>query len=68
MPKQKVFNVEMETMACRCCRQGGRWIVVGPDEVATGVSYGCKEDAEEQAQDLNYAFELGKKYARKKKG
>ena len=60
---QNAYRVEVELKGCKCCRAGRTWMVVDPNESAGGTVYGNKEDADEIAEMLNEAFELGRKSA-----
>lgn len=55
----KAYNVEIDDDGCRHCTAGRTWIVVGPDGLGGGTTYGQQEDAEEIAELMNMAYEAG---------
>lgn len=57
------YRVEPKGKACQHCGLGEMWDVVDSDDVALGISYGSKEDAEEMADELNRAFLRGLRWS-----
>jgi hypothetical protein len=59
--KQYPFVVQPDkSKACKNCKAGTMFdVVYDPDDVALGTSYNSKDDAEDMAEELNRAFELG---------
>jgi hypothetical protein len=56
----KAYKVERDdSHECPTCGHGCIWEVVGPDDVALGVSYTDKEDADDVAEELSLAYEAG---------
>jgi hypothetical protein len=55
------YRVEQDADGCACCGDGKSWVIVGPDEVALGTSYFHREDADDLAEDLNSAYEAGRR-------
>jgi len=45
--------------ACAHCGSGLRWLVVGPDEVALGISFENEEAAEDLADNMSRAYLAG---------
>lgn len=59
---QRAYRVEMDDSGvCGCCGRGAMWDVVGPDGIALGRSFGGKDEAEDYARDLSFAYEAGRK-------
>lgn len=58
---EKPYRVEVEHGGCETCGDGKQWCVVGPDDVALGITFGVKEDAEELADMLSDAYVMGKR-------
>jgi len=56
---EKPYTVEQDDSGCCLCGNGKTWNVIDPDGIASGTSYGDKEDAEDLADELNRAFHLG---------
>jgi hypothetical protein len=58
----KPYTVERETKsknACRQCKRGMLYMVVGPGDVAESTFFAEKEDAEDLASRMNSAYEKG---------
>lgn len=55
-----IYCIEQDTPGCNECGEGATWWVIGPDGVASSISYGDKEEAEFLARALNAAYELGR--------
>lgn len=53
------YRVEIEKTGCQHCEAGRMWDVIGPDEMALGISYSLKEDADDMAEYMNMAYERG---------
>ena len=54
------YVVEIDDGAmCRHCGHGRMWLVVGPGDVAEGISFADETDAHEYAGALNSAFNKG---------
>lgn len=58
MDDVKPYQVELET-GCLACGRGRRYVVVH-DDVAMGVEFKEQSDAEEYAEALNAAYEIGR--------
>jgi hypothetical protein len=50
---------EQTESGCEHCGAGKMWLIIDPDGIAGGTSYGDKEEADDLAQELNRAFHLG---------
>jgi hypothetical protein len=59
------YVVEVENEGCVHCGHGKQWIVVDPDGIGGGTTYGDEEDAIEIAEMLTDAFEAGTQTLRK---
>ena len=62
-PELDAYTAFKETEACKRCGGGESWTIKGPDGLCIGSSWEgddaeCR--AEEWAQELNRAYELGK--------
>jgi hypothetical protein len=60
------YTAFRETEPCKRCGEGESWTVKGPDGACIGHSWTGDDadcEAEEMAQMLNAAFELGRKSA-----
>lgn len=55
----EVFRVEVDREGCSYCRAVPTWAIVGPDG-RLGVTFDDKADADDYADDLNMAFEMGR--------
>lgn len=60
---RQAYRVEIDKEGCTKCGAGKIWVIIGPGEMGTGVGYGAEEEADDVAEDLNLAFEEGKKAA-----
>lgn len=49
------YRVVIDTKGCPKCKAGRNWMVIRPNGVGYGISYGCKEEADELAFMLNEA-------------
>lgn len=58
--RDPAYRVERERGPCVACGHGERWIVIGPDDVASGISFEDESDAHQAAGMLSSAFELGR--------
>ena len=61
---QEPYKVVKERHACKTCGHGLLWTVQGPEGDAGGTSYEVESDAQEEANALNHAYELGYKAGR----
>lgn len=57
------YRVEVEAGGCDHCGKGRLWTVVGPDDVAWGISWGSEEDARDWCDAMNAAYDEGRKVA-----
>ena len=58
--EENPYFVEVDNNGCRECGHGRNWVVVDPDGIRGGTSYGLEEDADDLAEDLNRAFNRGR--------
>lgn len=67
MSKRKpAYRVQIGSWGCSKCGNEKEWLVIQPDDVALGRTFDNPNDAEEMAEELNRAYELGRKSAAKK--
>lgn len=64
-PIEEPYFVELDTNGCIHCGHGRMWRIVGPDGSALSISYADDEDATWLAEQLNTAYEVGKREARR---
>jgi hypothetical protein len=53
------YRVVIERHSCAACGRGLLWTVEGPPGDAGGPSYEIENDAREDANAMNHAYELG---------
>ena len=53
------YRVEVDTEECPQCGRGPTFLIVGPDNVAMGTTFSERADADDVADDLNFAFAAG---------
>lgn len=51
------YRVEIDTPECEKCHRAATFNVIGPDDIAEGITFGDECDAEEYAGALNHAYE-----------
>lgn len=56
----EAYRIEEAGTECPACQKGATWDVIGPDDVALGVTYGDYGDADYMARELNNAYEQGR--------
>jgi hypothetical protein len=54
------YAVEPESPPCNECGRDNGFVVVGPDGIALGITFDIVDDAEDLADHLNAAYELGR--------
>ena len=57
--QSKPYAVERSEDGCLHCGTGGTWDVIGPDDVAIGVSFHNRDDADEIAEWMSRAYWAG---------
>lgn len=64
-PPVRAYTVEIDSTApgCTQCGAGRMWWIVGPDGVAGSTSYGDEGVAADLAEQLNEAFNQGRRSA-----
>lgn len=60
---EKIYTVEVDIRGCSSCGKEAGYTVVGPDGVEECAVYNDREVAEEIADLMNNAYELGRKSA-----
>jgi hypothetical protein len=53
------YRVETEKEPCEACGQGGEFMIIAPDGIGLSTTYVDLEEAEEQADELNRAYDAG---------
>lgn len=59
--EENPYFVEVDDNGCSKCGAGRNWVVVDPEGIRGSTSYGLEEDAQDLAEDLNRAFNAGRK-------
>lgn len=64
--RKPAYRVEEEICGCSECGDKKTWHIIKPDGMALLIGFGEREVADEMAEELNRAYELGRESAEKK--
>lgn len=59
MSKEEVYFIEVDQNGCSHCGAKRTWCVIGPGDVALGMTFESEEEASDLAEFMNLAYDQG---------